>query len=172
MCYNRHMPIIAKVVDFDVHCPMFLRRFHKKYSMPDGIFGCWIWKGAKSCDGYGKIRSGIYKSLHIFTASRISHEMYKGVVPANLQIDHLCRNTSCVNPFCIEVVTSKVNCKRRGFWQKIKTHCKYGHEFTEENTLIRPSGCRECRTCKQAYLDKEKAARKAAREERKLLSLN
>lgn len=28
-----------------------------------------------------------------------------------------------------------------------KTHCKHGHEFTPENTYIRPSGYRTCRTC-------------------------
>ena len=189
--------------------------------MPDGIFGCWVWTAHTSEEGYGKIKSGAYKSNEVFTASRISHEIYKGVVPPELQIDHLCRKPSCVNPFCLEIVTPSINCLRRpnrfgdfcinghertdenvyltkknqrhckvcqdirqkerrakepkvgrGSWQKVKTHCKYGHEFTEENTLNRPNGCRECRTCKQDYLDKEKAARKAAREERKLLSLN
>lgn len=28
-----------------------------------------------------------------------------------------------------------------------KTHCKYGHEFTDENTYVRPDGSRQCRTC-------------------------
>jgi hypothetical protein len=31
-----------------------------------------------------------------------------------------------------------------------KTHCKNGHEFTPENTRIKPSG-RECRACMKAY---------------------
>lgn len=32
-------------------------------------------------------------------------------------------------------------------WQSSKTHCKHGHEFTPENTLIRTSGHRKCRKC-------------------------
>lgn len=28
-----------------------------------------------------------------------------------------------------------------------KTHCRHGHEFTLENTRIRPSGARDCRMC-------------------------
>jgi hypothetical protein len=32
--------------------------------------------------------------------------------------------------------------------QARKTHCKRGHEFTAENTYIRPDGARTCRRCK------------------------
>ena len=141
------MPIIAKVVDFDVHSPIFLKRFHKKYIMPHGIFGCWIWIAHKNKDGYGKIKSGRYKCHDCFTASRISHEIYKGVVLPELQIDHLCREKSCVNPFCLEVVTPKVNCERKpNPWAHV-THCPQGHEYTDENMSHRKNG-RSYRVCK------------------------
>ena len=30
-----------------------------------------------------------------------------------------------------------------------KTHCKWGHEFTPENTFLRSNGARDCLTCKR-----------------------
>lgn len=32
-----------------------------------------------------------------------------------------------------------------------KTHCKRGHEFTRDNTYVRPNGGRLCRECKRSY---------------------
>lgn len=37
-------------------------------------------------------------------------------------------------------------------WQTAKTHCKHGHEFTIENTIIRKGGRgRTCRKCNVVY---------------------
>lgn len=52
---------------------------------------------------------------------------------------------------------------------RILTHCKRGHEFTEENTYVSPKGNRDCRTCGNARKRKWLAAnpekcRKATRE--------
>lgn len=50
-----------------------------------------------------------------------------------------------------ELVRSGHRQCRRGQPWKNRTHCDYGHEFTPENTLIRPDKrhmvrrCRECR---------------------------
>lgn len=38
-----------------------------------------------------------------------------------------------------------------------KTHCKRGHEFTEENTDFRSGGSRRCRTCLRAAQQKARA---------------
>jgi hypothetical protein len=65
-----------------------------------------------------------------------------------MTIDHLCRNTSCVRPDHLEVVTREENALR-GSRNAAKTHCDRGHEFTPENTYVPPSrdhrACRECR---------------------------
>jgi hypothetical protein len=41
-----------------------------------------------------------------------------------------------------------------------KTHCKRGHEFTEENTIWRKDGGRQCRACTKAYFKARYEARK------------
>lgn len=40
--------------------------------------------------------------------------------------------------------------KRSGLKRKLKTHCRHGHEFTPENTLIDSAGKRVCRACNYA----------------------
>lgn len=35
---------------------------------------------------------------------------------------------------------------------QLKTHCKYGHEFNEENTYYYPNGHRMCRICHKEYM--------------------
>lgn len=105
---------------------------------------CWIWTGAKDRYGYGKC--GL---LNQWTAHRVSFILFVGPIPNDKQIDHLCRNRMCVNPNHMELVTLKENVLRgEGFTakHKRKTHCIRGHEFTPENTYIRPKG-RECRKC-------------------------
>lgn len=43
--------------------------------------------------------------------------------------------------------------------KKAQTNCIHGHPFTPENTLIRPNGTRECRSCRR---DRKRQIRDAA----------
>jgi len=89
---------------------------------------CWEWTASKNSAGYGLIFY-LGKSQ---PAHRVWYEVAKGEIPKGLEIDHLCRNRSCVNPDHLEAVTHQVNVQR-GIQGMLKTHCKYGHPLEEGN---------------------------------------
>jgi HNH endonuclease len=113
--------------------------------------GCLEWSGSLRT-GYGKFRG---KDGGTTSAHRVVWETFVGPIPEGMDLDHLCRNRKCVNPDHLEPVTRRENL-RRGSNGVLKTHCKNGHEYTEENTIWRkadpgnrhrPNGSRGCRTC-------------------------
>lgn len=106
---------------------------------------CWEWT-ASTVDGYGRFRiGGTNRGAHI-----VAWEMLRGEISDGLQLDHLCRNRACVNPWHLDVVTLRVNTLRGESFAAVnarKTHCDRGHEFTSENTYGWSDGHRRCRVC-------------------------
>lgn len=151
--------------------PHVLERFLSKCDRP--AEGCWLWKAGVTTAGYGTM--SIASRTHY--SHRLAYEHFIGEIEQGMVIDHLCRTRRCVNPTHMEVVTNAENL-RRGYVSRNgheprpkpaprprvkrpkptkraprvpveRTHCKWGHEWTPENTVIR-AGYRKCRLCAAA----------------------
>jgi hypothetical protein len=103
-----------------------LRRVLSKVRMePCEALGtpCWIWTGGTSGaaykaheapkkgrgHGYGRMSlDGQTVAVHLVVWTH-----YNGFIPGKKQLDHLCRNRRCVQPAHLELVTHRVNQKRR-----------------------------------------------------------
>lgn len=112
--------------------------------------GCWQWVGRKNLRGYGMIpHKGRTRPAH-----RAVYEFFNHcVVPKHLQMDHLCRVPSCVNPDHLEPVTPRENTLRGNTAARFnaeKLTCHRGHEFTSENTTVK-NGHRICKACRRIY---------------------
>lgn len=119
---------------------------------------CWTWQGAKTPDGYGKIRiDGRLVLVH-----RVMYEAHKGPIPEGMQIDHTCRRRHCCNPEHLEVVTSRENTLRgKGLTAKNarKKRCKRGHDLTDpENVIERQEKDGLRRRCRKCYLERKRKA--------------
>ena len=126
-------------------------RFWQKVSIR-GVNDCWEYSGYRDKWGYGHF--SIRKKPIL--AHRFAYEDVRGPIARDFPLDHLCRNTSCVNPNHLEVVTNQENCRRGlgGQNNAIKTHCPQGHVYSEENTYRWKHGdivSRHCKRCNRVY---------------------
>lgn len=132
-----------------------------KFISPEPNTGCWFWLGNHSPNGYAMFAS---TKGRLAGAHRFSYLIHKGEIPAGLEIDHMCNMKGCVNPDHLRAVTSRVNQLRTNSvvaQNARKTHCKHGHEFSVENTVVHSGGGRECWTCRKAFKRKYYLQRRA-----------
>ena len=127
---------------------------------------CWVFTGCLSTSGYGQVSIGsrVDGTQRNVQAHRVTYEALVGPIPAGLNLDHLCRVTSCVNPAHAEPVTQRVNVLRGAGPTALnaqRTECYRGHPFDDENTYVGPRGNRACRECarrnKDAFNERKKA---------------
>lgn len=137
-----------------------MRLLDKIVVMPDG---CWHWQGNLKARGYG------YFAIHrkfVRSAHRVVYSTLAGPIPEGLELDHLCRVRHCVNPSHLEPVTRQENSLRSPITgpgiNARKTHCKNGHEFTDENTYLSIQGRRRMRSCRACHAAYERRRRQAA----------
>lgn len=109
---------------------------------------CWVWVGTRYPGGYGRFcfrgRDG--------GAHRWSYENMRAEIPAGLDLDHLCRNRACVNPWHLEPVTRQVNLLRGKTIPAMEAgrdSCSKGHPYAPGNFTM-DQGKRRCLICRRA----------------------
>jgi len=134
-----------------------LKRLFKRVQISTELFyqgtPCWIWIGSKTIFDYGVAHFGINGRTTKFPAHKLFYELFVEITSDGMVVDHLCRNTLCVNPVHTEAVPQQLNVHRGiGVCAENfnKTHCPQGHPLTEANldkwTL--KQGRRACKVCK------------------------
>lgn len=115
--------------------------FDNRYEI-DTQSGCHVWMRLLTKDNYATM----WLNGKTVSAHRYAYEQKCGTVPSGLEIDHLCRNTRCVNPDHMQAVTHIENMRRRVWRPAPQSHCRNGHLKTPENTLQRKNGplCAAC----------------------------
>ena len=99
--------------------------------------GCWTWTGAL-VRGYGVISVG-GKTRYVH---RMLYEIVNGEIPENHDLDHLCRESSCVNPSHLEPVTRSENVARMLNKQPLD-RCRRGHKYD----VVGRTSTGSCVTC-------------------------
>ena len=125
------------------------------------IDDCWIWIRGTTRGGYGSVTiAGRTRRAH-----RVFYEIaFNVILTPDQLLHHTCKNKACVNPMHLEITTQTTHTDSAVFGNKEKTHCPYGHEYTEVNTCWRKNKKqRECMTCKlerirRGYVRKKQAA--------------
>jgi HNH endonuclease len=125
-----------------------LERFHRHY-IPEPNSGCWLWTATLCKAGYGDFH---VPAMRESLAHRFAYKMLVGPIPKGLTVDHKCNVKICVNPDHLRLMTRGQNTSR---YYAEMTHCRTGHEYTEENTWFSKEGHRQCRICSRRR-DKER----------------
>lgn len=108
---------------------------------------CVIWSGAQNSKGYGCYTINGKSQLAHHVAWIDAH----GPIPSAMTIDHRCRVRCCVNVAHMELVSIAENNRRKfkaAGGLQVGMTCRHGHLITTENLYIRPSGSRDCGTCR------------------------
>lgn len=103
---------------------------------------CKQWHKSINKDGYGQCWDKHRKIMRL--AHRVLYEQEFGLLLPGFEIDHKCRNRPCVELSHLRPMGHRENASLQA--NKLKTHCKNGHEYNAENTY-KYKNKRKCRVC-------------------------
>jgi hypothetical protein len=112
--------------------------------------GCWNWCGTRKKAGYGSFSICKNTISITYNAHRWSYAYYRGEIPEDMTIDHLCRNRRCVNPWHMEVVTIQENLSRGDSICAVHARrkvCKRGHDLIPIPATRTTTAKRHCPIC-------------------------
>lgn len=119
--------ILMPLVNVDAkswHGNTIRSRFEDKL-MYEPNTGCWIWTGAtRGNNHYGALKINQKNSI---CTHRLSYQMYKGVVPDDLNVLHTCDNALCCNPNHLYLGTQLDNIKDRTLKQRTRNRYSVKH---------------------------------------------
>ena len=115
---------------------------------------CWIWPGSQVGNGYGTASYRVDGIQKIALTHRVAYEALVGPIPDGLDLDHLCRVRLCCNPEHLEPVTRTENSHRGKKYRP--SHCVHGHEYNENNMIVRKTGHIYCRQCDKIRRDRRR----------------
>lgn len=105
---------------------------------------CLLWTGAKNQSGYGRFWE--YQT-RCWTTHCFAYVAANDDIPADCQVDHLCRTPECVSADHLEAVTEPENNRRRVMiYRRLTLTCPQGHPWSPENTG-KDGKSRRCKQC-------------------------
>ncbi len=122
---------------------------------------CWVSTYSVGSHGYAQIGWRDNDANRVTTAHRAAWTHYRGAIPADMTVDHVCKTRRCVRPSHLRLMTNFENGRRTSGRDWPLGQCANGHDNSE--LYQEPSGRTRCRSCTHAKDARTRERKRAAR---------